>query len=56
MSRSRDSHFVAICIRRNIAVPKKYDGKPRASGAVDRNIIDLKQNMVPASINMADIR
>ena len=49
------SHFVAIWIRRNTAVPKKYDGRPRANGAVDRRSIDLRQNMVPASMNIADI-
>ena len=48
-------HFVAIWIRRNTAVPKKYDGRPRANGTVDRRSIDLRQNMVPASMNIADI-
>ena len=38
-----------------MAVPKKYEGRPRANGAVDRRSIDLKQNTVPASMNIADI-
>ena len=42
-------------MRRNIAVPKKYEGSPRANGADDRNKIDLKQNIVPATMNSADI-
>ena len=40
---------------RNTAVPKKYEGKPSARGAVERNNNERKQKMVPTIMNNPDI-
>ncbi|MEE3000077.1 MAG: hypothetical protein VX693_09135 [Pseudomonadota bacterium] len=40
---------------RNIAVPKKYEGKPRARGAVERINNERKQKIVPTIMNIPDI-
>ena len=38
-----------------IAVPKKNEGNPNASGAVERNLTERKQNTTPEIMNNADI-
>jgi hypothetical protein len=50
-----DNYLVAIWMRRNTAVPKKYEGNPKARGAVDRKSKERKQNTVPATIKIPDI-
>ena len=42
-------------MRKYKAVPKKYEGKPRARGAVDRNTNERRQKIEPATINIPDI-
>tara|TARA_B100001142_G_C13962102_1_gene511491 strand:- start:286 stop:405 length:120 start_codon:yes stop_codon:yes gene_type:complete len=39
-----------------MAVPKKYDGSPRARGAVDLSSIERQQKIVPTIINIPDIK
>ena len=48
-------HFVAIWISKYIAVPKKNEGNPNAREAVERIETDRTQNIIPETMNNADM-